>query len=120
MCVKIKCIKCKHLKYKRCVLRCFPPAEMIVICISCADEWKWHNYMWNNHGYHGNLLTMIYDENGKLIENINNQQNVMKEELVIIDYFYDAFCHYIPVFVIAKEYFNNVVKKMTFNDLEHN
>lgn len=109
MCVLVRCESCNFVKPIVCILRCYFPSIITVLCNFCSQTWKYISYKGCNENKK-NIKTfskMKYNEQEKLI-----YSDYEGKDFIIIDHYEDNFCHYIPVLVLAKDYFKHVIQKM--------
>lgn len=108
MCVLLCCESCDFVKPILCILRCYFPSIINVFCIFCSQEWKYISCKipHENKINFKNFSKMKYNNQEKLI-----YSNYEGKNLIIIDYYEEAFCHYIPVLVLVKDYFEHVIQK---------
>lgn len=59
-----------------------------------------------------NFSKMKYNNYGKL-----RYSDYEGNNFVIIDHYKDNFCHYVPVLVLAKDYFQHTIQKLDKNML---
>lgn len=108
MCVLVRCSSCGFIKLISCILRCYFPSTIIVLCILCSQTWKYISYKGSKENKMNikNLPKMKYNDQGKLIYSAYDGK-----DFVIIDYYEDIFYHYIPVLVLVKDYFKHIIQK---------
>lgn len=79
---------------------------MTVLCNHCAPEWKYVAYAWPHAVDTSDIAKMKYTDEGQLA-----YADYEGPDVLIVNHYEGAFCHYVPVAVLAKDYFNHAVRK---------
>lgn len=116
MCVVVYC-KCCSKKVHRnlCQILCFNLSEITVTCILCSGRWKYYSCVRSNCNidvcefsfmtYKIPYKTYI---NGELVH-INKKES---DDYILINEFNADIYFMLPIYVSAKDYFNNVINKL--------